>query len=785
MIEKIKTLKIKGGIFNQETKLDLFSKITSNFSLIYGKNGSGKSTISKAFRKIKEFNEKQIEIAEIFDENDNIIQLTDKEKNSIYVFNEEFIEDKIRIDDDGLHTIIVMGAVKDADDQLKTLQPLYIKSSKDKEVQSKIVDIYSDSKNEFSPQYYIEKMKECLRGNNSWASRDSKIRGNKTNSSVNSDTYKKFIKLEPSHSRDELILDYDSEIKKLEAAKTGSEIIDVAVPQLEKIIIDESDITNLLKKNIEKPNLSDREKRLFLILKEDEGYQKLHNIKSYFTGSGKKKCSFCFQDVNEIYANDLIKSIEKILSKEVDQHQYLLKNKKLPTFEIDLSPFKELSPEKVKNCEEKLENLNSTIKRINKFIDQKIGNVYEPVLEDGFQIQKRYEECQRLLSEIESIRIEFNNKTVDTTSIIENLKTINNEIAYYDIKELHEKYSRKLLEKENERLKLERLTRENERLQKLKDNLEKQKKNAHIAMDAINDDLSYIFFSSNRLKIEYKHNKYILYSHGKPVEPGNLSVGERNVLGLCYFFSHIMESKNEEDIYNTNYLIIIDDPISSFDMGNRIGIISYLKYKLGQYLEGNENSKFIILTHDMQTISDINHSMSEIVKSKYIHNKSKRNINVLELDKNALKEININIRNEYTSLLETVFDYATEIDSQYSPSIGNIMRKVMEAFGTFLYKKGISELSTDKDIMSNLPKEDCKYYENLMYRLVLNTGSHMSDKVKTINDMNFFDYISEEEKQRTARDIICFLYKLNPLHIKSHLKNKKDAEISIKKWQNY
>ena len=48
MIEEFKKLKIKGGIFQEETTLDLFiknDKIYPNVSIIYGKNGSGKTTI--------------------------------------------------------------------------------------------------------------------------------------------------------------------------------------------------------------------------------------------------------------------------------------------------------------------------------------------------------------------------------------------------------------------------------------------------------------------------------------------------------------------------------------------------------------------------------------------------------------------------------------------------------------------------------------------------------------------------------------------------------------------
>lgn len=388
------------------------------------------------------------------------------------------------------------------------------------------------------------------------------------------------------------------------------------------------------------------------------------------------------------------------------------------------------------------------------------------------------------LEELEKARKAFNEKATDTKPLIKELTNVNNEIAYYDLKELYEKYQKRLEEQEIEKDKSEKLNQRANALKKQIDELEQEKKNAHIAMKAINDDLAYIFFSKTRLRIDYDHDKYVLYSHERLVEPGNVSVGERNAIGLCYFFNRIMENKDEEEVFNSKYLLVIDDPVSSFDMENRIGILSYLKYKLGQYLKGNDKTKFLLLTHDMQTFYDMRHFMLELLSLKYGCSeggagKYARN---LELENKNIATIDVRKRSEYTVLLGTVFDYAKEIDSQYSVSIGNVMRKVMEAFGTFVYKKGMSQLSIDKNIMSNFSKEDQAYYENLMYRLVLNTGSHMEEKVKTIDDMNFFDYISDADKQRTARDVICYLYKINPLHVKAHLQNKEDAVETIETW---
>ena len=45
-----------------------------------------------------------------------------------------------------------------------------------------------------------------------------------------------------------------------------------------------------------------------------------------------------------------------------------------------------------------------------------------------------------------------------------------------------------------------------------------------------------MFFSRDRLEIKVEDDKYVLYAHGKAVKPNNVSVGERNIIALCYFF---------------------------------------------------------------------------------------------------------------------------------------------------------------------------------------------------------------------------------------------------------
>ena len=67
-----------------------------------------------------------------------------------------------------------------------------------------------------------------------------------------------------------------------------------------------------------------------------------------------------------------------------------------------------------------------------------------------------------------------------------------------------------------------------------------------------------------------------------------------------------------------------------------------------------------------------------------------------------------------------------------------------------------------------------------MYRILLNGESHSEEKVKSLED--FCNGISTDEKNRIAKDILCFLYLLNPIHISKHLRVILDAEERIKEW---
>ena len=110
------------------------------------------------------------------------------------------------------------------------------------------------------------------------------------------------------------------------------------------------------------------------------------------------------------------------------------------------------------------------------------------------------------------------------------------------------------------------------------------------------------------------------------------------------------------------------------------------------------------------------------------------------------------------------------------------MRRVVEAFSSFVYKCGISELCSKREIIDKLNTQIRPYYENLLYRLVLHGSSHMEERVQSLETLDLSAYLSEETLQRTAKDMICLLYSLNDLHVLTYLGSTKDAQSTINSW---
>lgn len=228
-------------------------------------------------------------------------------------------------------------------------------------------------------------------------------------------------------------------------------------------------------------------------------------------------------------------------------------------------------------------------------------------------------------------------------------------------------------------------------------------------------------------------------------------------------------------------MIVLDDPISSFDYSNKIGVFSFFRKMLLDIFLGNTDSKVIILTHQLETMFHFDKVHSDIDKSlKHIQGSfGKYKVIKKQLHSGSLEDFHSRSHNDYGDNLQSIYAFASNKDDSHGDVIGNMIRKALEAYATFNYKVGTEELFYHQDILNLIPNAAAQdVYKNLMARLLLNNGSHYEETAKTFPEVDFYSFLDSEEKVKTARLVICFLYMLNKLHVKQHL-SCKDADITV------
>jgi len=736
MIKDISSIKIQGANFSPLTILPILRSSDGKYakiSLLYGRNGSGKSTIAKAFRKIKGEAVTTITTAVPLDADNQLISLSESECANIFVFDEDFVSSNVRIEENGLGSIVMLGEqvdlslqIEQAERELEIAEGL-VNSSNDTYKE------YQDNTNQKAPQYYLVKIHGVLQQNEGWAGRDSKARGLRQNSRVTDDTYKRFVELYPEESRDELIVAFNDKMKELEAAKSGETTISLAVPTIPDAYKNNSVAlaNELIKKKIEKPELSEREKYLFSLVtagKADELMTRIILLKDEETTF----CPYCLRDLTPRLKNDLVLQIQRVLTDEVKDHQEKLKELKSMELVLDLDAFSILPS--YQSCINLITTINDTFNENNALLQRKIENPYLPIIDEELsETDGVIKSLDQTLKRLEEERENHNSKTVKTQPIVDELVSINDQIAYYDVIEYSEQLSKQRTEMIAAKKKYDDAVAERDSKKKKLEELNRRRESIDIAVEIINNGLKYIFFAEDRLTIEPDGEYYKLLVNGHAVPPKDVSVGERNIIGLCYFFTSIMTGKNKDTVYNEEHLIIIDDPVSSYDFENKVGILSFLKYKLSQFLEGNESSRTIIMTHDLLTFFDLEKVCQEFVSSwKRTLPGEVKEYNLLELKNCDLKRFEYKKRQEYTELIKQIYEYGCGNAGEYDVVIGNIMRQALEAFATFEYRKGIESVSTDETLLSGLCDEHKSYFKNLMYRIVLNNGSHRKEQTQSM-----------------------------------------------------
>jgi len=770
-------ISIEGGYYEPKKILGLFNSNNQIASIVYGKNGSGKSSIARAFLQSRleeqdDIDSREFKTIEFFGLKQHPEQGMDtnayaKTSMPCYIHNENFTNQKVAINHKGLESIVMFGDQIEITDDLKILDRNYKNLDLKSSAMISEKETLEDKKNPDSHFCVAEEIKKKLRG--SWALRDQKLSQNKISGRVD-DTLLNAIFNTKLSDKPLQELSKQFEIKlatylniRATQTKNINEIKEIEVPHNLELLIKE-----LARELPSPPELTDKEKQILNIIQSTSNFQISSSIN--LLESNSEICPTCLNTLEDSHKQSTLKMINQILnSKEANSLVKKINQLNVTTFSTNLNFQNEqteiVEKETLNAFFESFDHLNHLILELQDQKNKKIANPYVAIIIDYNEYLKTIIKINELIKVINTRIKDFNHQIQQESQLLNTLKKLNREIARKEFDYLIENYNRfqQIYKKLN--LSIQSNQDELNNINKERELKLSQLKNVNIALKLINSYLSYIFYDDNRLYLEHHDTYYKIMSRGRPVKPSSLSLGEKNIISLCYFFSTLFDNEKISDLFSKKCILILDDPLSSFDFENKVGVYSFLRYILGELHNGNSKSKSLILTHDL----DVLYNLSKVYDDIGIKENSK--LKLFNLHEKELIDIKTKNFDEYSLLLQVIYEFAVSPSTNLSElNIGNNMRRILEAFSTFNYKCGIDGISKNEEILNKLDSSQRDYFKNSMYRLILNSESHLQERSKQVLNTSFKEHFSLDEKNRTAKDVLMFLYLLDPIHLKIHLK---------------
>ena len=583
-IKNITTLK-NFGIFSD---LNTDAKDFGRYNLFYGWNGSGKSTLSRLFRSIENHNiPNRFPSAEfkIRTDGDTLItnnNITDARLN-IYTFNHDFIDENISWDD-LVKSILLVD--KEKIEEREKLEAL-------KKQQKSDLDEHKKTENS------TKRLKDDI----------SKFSSDSARQMKNS--------LQAIDTTDRYYLNYDK--RKFETFIKDN----IDATKSDKPLLDDSKIKDLINsaKPNQKPSITYTEKtlsgttlakakeRLDSLLKSSVVSKTIkrlteHNdIKSWIeTGlelhkaHDTNKCELCgntitIERINQLEAhfNDDYKAFqERLESANTWLESQYIKVPALPSPNEFYEEFKTEYSNSFMALEESINSLNSEIQAWHTALKKKTNNqldtqiAIKAISENA--IKAYNDSIIAIHKTVEKHNYKSKNFQEETNKAKKNLELhyVTTEVKSFKYHEKKKEVSE--LEQANINLKKEIESRKKE-INILEDSLS----NEGLGADKFNESL-HRFLGRSELSLRFNPTKkgYEILRNNEDLAQGNLSEGEKTAIAFVYFITKLKENDNK--ISDT--IVVIDDPISSFDSNHLFHAYSFLKTNC-------ENAKqLFVFTHN-------------------------------------------------------------------------------------------------------------------------------------------------------------------------------------------
>lgn len=787
MFENINNLTLSGGVFGNGTTLNgIFRK---RINILYGPNGTGKSTISRALADIK---------------NDgcepsgpSIVGWNDEQKeelkDKIYVFNEDFVDRKIKLEDDGVGSIVMLGENIENDDKIKKLNEEIEKLKSENKDLSAELDGDDFKEGMVAEALNISNSLESkLKGDDNWAGRLKRIKGNKNKPALNMNEIFG-AKDNPNNldTRLSVIQQKMTEnITKIESSKDATHI-DWNIPAIPSDI-NIGAINDLMSTVVSKVDDADE----FVTKLAETSMHTIMEAKRSIVEKILERCPYCQQVISPDWMETLKRNIKAVMNEEADGLCEKIDVELMRTRGIEIS-FDELSEALFSN---EINAVRTALSDYNKFIgkmatrlEEKKKNLYTKM--EGFDNT----EFGRLRFKLDETLSKLSEKVNEQNTVINDRKrtqddsiAMNNWLAYLDHKNEIDKLLALRKGIETKRTEIGGKAEEIKGYEQAIQGLSLATKNMADAVKMINYFIATAFFDEDRLKLEAsdRDGKYQLVTRGQRVKPRQVSIGERNILAISYFFATLFENTSASNRYDIDRLIVIDDPISSFDKGSRAGMLSIFRVMMNKLLKNgndviNTHCKILIMSHDRQTVTDFKAIASELDRNDCI------NIRELKVTEGRSEIYDFYDRgSDYMICMRNLLDFAlsdSPTDVKFY-GIGNQLRQALETYAKLNFNNDCSyvlnnnhiwkmfnidhDKNDDDELFQRRKKKLKEGVKANLNKVIMNEQSHAT----AITDLTAYESsYSLEELQKVTKCFLAFVDSVTRQHSFGFIRSQNKA----------
>lgn len=707
MIRKISYISNFGVFdeFNWDTAVrDKGNNITTfkKFNIIYGRNYSGKTSLSRIFRSLEK---KQLPLKypelkfEISCDDKNISQSNITKYNlNIRVYNEDFVKEYLRflIDEQGeIQPFAVLGERNvEIEKQIKEKKEELGDVERKRGLRYELFSAKSD---------YDKKKREREQAKNNL---DSKLR-NKANRDIKENSLYGDVRYNISKIK--------NDINRVLANRTkynfSEEKRDKKLNLLREEVKENINFTFSFALNLDRLfletkqllNISIKPSKIIEELIMNSSLQEWVRLGIPHHKGKRNTCAFC----GNLLHDDLWDKLDAHFNKEseelrisIEQHIEILKREKINIkhilkvtkeqfYSFHQSFFEELKTK----LEKEISIYNKSIDTLIKILNKRLGDIFKTRNSPSIEINSN--KIQEFTKNIHELILKHNQKasTLHQDQIKAKVELRLNDICRFINDIDYEKETRNIegLTKDEKKIKekylsLEQQVKTIERdIKELRSQLRDERRGA----EKINEYLNH-FFGNERLKFHAVEDEEIGFRfkiHRNSELAFNLSEGERSLIALCYFVAKL------EDVGTSGKELIvwIDDPVSSLDNNHIFFAHSLIENAICKKISNSDGTtawkynQLFISTHNLEFLKYLKRLSKPKNDNQYFILERAGNKSVLKLMPDYLK----NYITEFNYLFHQIYlcAHAGIDDNNYELfyNFGNNLRKFIEAYLFYKY----------------------------------------------------------------------------------------------------